>query len=82
MNINIIIIITINNRLFSTHTHVGEFMTSKTSWHIKKKWHAMTSIGAINSRHTKTYGVTNRVAMKICDTLLPNGMPCHYHMEN
>jgi hypothetical protein len=20
--------------------------------------------------------------MKICDTLLPNGMPCHHHMEN
>jgi hypothetical protein len=32
-------------------------MTSKTSWH-KKKWHAMTNIGAINSKHTKTYGVT------------------------
>ncbi len=24
----------------------------------KKIWHAMTNIGAINSRHTKTYGVT------------------------
>jgi hypothetical protein len=24
----------------------------------KKKWHVMTNIGAINSRHTKTYGVT------------------------
>jgi hypothetical protein len=20
--------------------------------------------------------------MKICDTLLPNGMPCHNHMED
>jgi hypothetical protein len=20
--------------------------------------------------------------MKICDTLLPNCMPCHHHMEN
>jgi hypothetical protein len=20
--------------------------------------------------------------MKICDTLLPNGMPCHYCMDN
>jgi hypothetical protein len=20
--------------------------------------------------------------MKICGTLLPNGMPCHYHMED
>jgi len=44
----------------------------------------MTNIGAINSRHTKTYGVTKSwIAMKICDTLLPNGMrPCHHHMEN
>jgi hypothetical protein len=24
----------------------------------KNKWHAMTNIGAINSKHTKTYGVT------------------------
>ncbi len=24
----------------------------------QKKWHATTNIGAINSRHTKTYGVT------------------------
>jgi hypothetical protein len=24
----------------------------------KKLWHAMTNIGAINSRHIKTYGVT------------------------
>jgi hypothetical protein len=22
------------------------------------------------------------IAMKICDTLLPNGMACHHHMEN
>jgi len=21
-------------------------------------------------------------AIKICDTLLPNGMPCHHHMED
>jgi len=21
------------------------------------------------------------IAMKFCDTLLPNGMPCHHHME-
>jgi hypothetical protein len=33
-------------------------MISKTSWQTKKLWHAMTNIGAINSRHTKTYGVT------------------------
>jgi hypothetical protein len=24
----------------------------------KKLWHAMTNIGAINSRHTNSYGVT------------------------
>jgi hypothetical protein len=24
----------------------------------KKKWHAMINIGAINSKHTKMYGVT------------------------
>jgi hypothetical protein len=36
MIINIIIIIIINNRLFSTHTHVCEFITSKTSWYTKK----------------------------------------------
>jgi hypothetical protein len=24
----------------------------------KKLWYAITNIGAINSRHTKTYGVT------------------------
>jgi len=22
------------------------------------------------------------ITMKICDTLLPNGMPCHHHMED
>jgi len=33
-------------------------MISRTSWHIKKKWHAMTNIGAINSKHTKTYDIT------------------------
>jgi hypothetical protein len=22
------------------------------------------------------------IAIKICDTLLPNGMPCHHHMED
>jgi hypothetical protein len=22
------------------------------------------------------------IAIKICDTLLPNCMPCHHHMEN
>jgi hypothetical protein len=27
--------ITINNRLFNTHTHACEFMTSKSSWHTK-----------------------------------------------
>jgi len=39
------------------YTHACEFTTLKTSWH-KKLWHAMTNIGAINSKHIKTYGVT------------------------
>ncbi len=37
----------------------------------------MTNIGAINSRHKKSW-----IAMKFCDTLLLNGMPCHHHMED
>ncbi len=35
MIINIVVIIIINNKLFSTHTHVCEFITSKTSWYTK-----------------------------------------------
>jgi hypothetical protein len=47
----------------------------------KKLWHAMTNIGAKNPRHTKTYGHKKSwIAMKI--KLLPNGMPCHHHMED
>ncbi len=43
----------------------------------------MTNIGAINSRYTKTYGVKkSKNFMRIYDTLLPNGMPCHHHMED
>jgi hypothetical protein len=44
----------------------------------------MTNIGAINSKHTKIYGVTKKswIAMKICDTLFLNSMPCHHHMED
>jgi hypothetical protein len=43
----------------------------------KKLWHAMTNIGAMNSKHTKSYGVTKKswIAIEICDTLLSNGMP-------
>ncbi len=37
----------------------------------------MTNISAINSKHKKSW-----IAMKNCDTLLPNGMPCHHHMED
>jgi hypothetical protein len=49
----------------------------------KKLWHAMTNIGVINSRHTKTYIVTkNHGLPQKFDTLLPNGMPCHHHMED
>jgi hypothetical protein len=44
----------------------------------KKLWPTMTNIGAI-----KTYDVIKKswIAMKICNTFLPNGMPCHRHME-
>jgi hypothetical protein len=56
-------------------------MTSKTSWQ-KKLWHAMKNIGAINSRHANLWcHEKSWIAMKICDTL-PNGMPCHHHMED
>ncbi len=50
----------------------------------KKIWHVMTNISGINLKHTKTYGVTKKswITMKICDTLLPNGMSCHHHMED
>jgi hypothetical protein len=50
----------------------------------KKLWHAMTNICVINSRHTKAYGVTKNhgFAMKICDTLLLNNMPCYHHIDN
>ncbi len=50
----------------------------------KKLWHAMTNIGAINLRHTKTYGVTNNYGLpwKFVTPLLPNDMPCHHHMED
>jgi hypothetical protein len=57
-------------------------MTSKTSWHTKL-WHAMTNIDAINSQHNKLWcHKKSWMAMKICDTLLPNGMPRHNHMED
>jgi hypothetical protein len=38
-------------------------MTSKTTWHIKKLWHAMTNIGAINSKHTKNFDVTKNYGL-------------------
>jgi hypothetical protein len=42
----------------------------------------MPNIGSIASKHTKIYGVKKLwIAMKIYNTLLPNGMPCHHHME-
>jgi hypothetical protein len=34
--INIVVIITIKNILFSTHAHACEFMASNISWHTKK----------------------------------------------
>jgi hypothetical protein len=49
----------------------------------KKIWHGMTNISAINSKHQKTLWCHKKswIAMKICDTLLLNDMPCHHHME-
>ncbi len=41
----------------------------------------MTNINAINSKHIKTYGVTKNHGL-LCDTLLPNGIPCHHHMKD
>jgi len=41
-------------------------MTSKASWQTKNLWDHKKSL----------------MTLKICDTLLPNGMPCHHHMEN
>jgi hypothetical protein len=41
----------------------------------------MTNIGAINSKHKNLWCFKKSwIAMKICDTLLPNGMTCHHHM--
>ncbi len=57
MTFNIVSLLQVNNRLFSTHRHACEFIASKTLAH-KKLWHAMTNICAINSRHKKAYGVT------------------------
>ncbi len=62
----------------------------KNFMELKKLWHAITNIDAINSRHTKTYGVTKTygqkkkswITMKIYDTLLPNDMLCYHHMED
>jgi len=50
----------------------------------KKLLHAMVNTGAINSRHKKTYGVTKNHGLpwKFINTLLPNGIPCHHHMED
>jgi len=49
----------------------------------KKLWHAMTYIGSINARHKNLWCFKKSwIAMKICDTLLPNGMSCHHRMED
>jgi hypothetical protein len=44
----------------------------------------MTNIRAINSRHKNLWcHKKSWIVMKICDTLLPNGMPCHHrHIED
>jgi hypothetical protein len=49
----------------------------------KKLWHVMTNIGAINSRHKNLWCHKKLwVAMKICETLLLNGVPCYHCMED
>jgi hypothetical protein len=49
----------------------------------KQLWHAMINIDAIKSKYTKTYGVTKIHGFhENCDTFLPNGMLCHYHMDD
>jgi hypothetical protein len=49
----------------------------------KKLWHAMTNIGVIKFKTPKNLWCHKKswITMKICDTLLPNNMPCHHHME-
>jgi len=42
----------------------------------------MTNISAINSKNTQIYSVTKNHGLPICDTLLPNGIPCYHHMED
>jgi hypothetical protein len=43
----------------------------------KKLWHAMTNIGAINSRHTKIYGVTKNYGLPRKFMTLCCQMACH-----
>jgi hypothetical protein len=83
MTINIVVIITINNRLFSTHTHACEFMTSKTLWHkIKMTCHDKYWCHKFKTHKNLWCHEKSWIAMKTCDTLLPNRMACHHHMED
>jgi hypothetical protein len=43
---------------YYTYTCMWIYDFKKLMTHKTLLWHAMTNIGAINSRHTKTYGVT------------------------
>jgi hypothetical protein len=48
----------------------------------KKLQHIMTNIDAINSRHKNLWcHKKSWIAMKICDTLMPNGMPWPHHTK-
>jgi len=49
-------------KLFNTHTHACECMTSKISQHTKLL-HVTTNIGAINSKQTKIYVVTKNYGL-------------------
>jgi len=44
----------------------------------------MTNIGVKNSNTQKKPMVSQNswIAMKLCDTLLPNGMPCYHHTKD
>ncbi len=70
------------NCLVHTHMHVDLWL---------QKPHGIQNIMACHEKYWghkfKTHEnlwchKKSSIAMKICDTLLPNGMPCHHHMED
>jgi hypothetical protein len=58
-------------------------MTLKTSWHTKKMaCHDKYWCHKFNTHKNLWCHKKLWIAMKICDTLLLNGMPCHHDMED